>query len=343
MGPYYFHAVVVLLALCFHYSNGLSLSTSGVAPGELVHSIRSGLEQIGQAPSESEASSQDVRIETARFVIDIYQANVFKLLRRHCGVSEALYRDNLDMAKLHSLLADSKSGQLFLRSADDMIIIKTIKQYECATLVELLPSFAEHVITGPSLLGNLLGVYKVRTKAGDKYVMVSKNIYHNPDSSAASCSLYDLKGSTVGRRKSAASFVFKDLDLLDRIQQQSTGISIGPENKRTLLDVLKRDVEYLSKHNLMDYSLLVRVDESSAPHTSFSYSSPSFSRGKMVFSGPSGSTVHCGLIDFLQRYSLRKRLETLVKGWYQDAAGISCVSPVAYAQRLLRFIDLVTH
>ncbi|RYG60682.1 hypothetical protein EON64_19130, partial [archaeon] len=253
----YFQFVLVPLALCCHYLYALSLLSGGIAPGELIHCIRSGLEHVVQQDStkvDSNQPEQDSYVETAQYAVEIYQASMFKMLRRHCGISEALYRDNLNIDKLQSLLADSKSGQLFLRSSDDLIIIKTIKQYECSALMELLPSLADHVSSGPSLLGNLLGVYKVRTQTGSKYVLVTKNIYHSSDNSATiACSLYDLKGSTVGRRKSAESVVHKDLDLLDHIQQHSIGINIGPVNKQALLEVLKRDVQFLSKHNLMDY------------------------------------------------------------------------------------------
>jgi hypothetical protein len=69
--------------------------------------------------------------------------------------------------------------------------------------------------------------------------------------------LYDLKGSLVGRRKSSSSAVFKDQDFLNNQEW----FHLSNVSKKILMDVLNRDTSFLSKHNIMDYSVLVRVDE----------------------------------------------------------------------------------
>jgi hypothetical protein len=45
----------------------------------------------------------------------------------------------------------------------------------------------------------------------------------------------------------------------------------------------------------------------------------------------------------LHRYTLRKWLETLLKGFFYDRRRISCVEPRFYAQRFVRFIDAVAN
>jgi Phosphatidylinositol-4-phosphate 5-Kinase len=61
-------------------------------------------------------------------------------------------------------------------------------------------------------------------------------------------------------------------------------------------------------------------------------------KGKLVVLGADGMTYHFGLIDFLQKYSFRKVLETFFKGLFDDATKISCVAPTRYARRMLSFI-----
>lgn len=61
-------------------------------------------------------------------------------------------------------------------------------------------------------------------------------------------------------------------------------------------------------------------------------------QGKLVLTGEDGKTYHFGVIDFLQRYTFRKVLETMLKGIIDDATKISCVAPSLYAKRMLSFI-----
>ena len=51
-----------------------------------------------------------------------------------------------------------------------------------------------------------------------------------------------------------------------------------------------------------------------------------------IVEGP--QSYHMGIIDILQRWTVRKRLERLAKSWRRDAwAGISAVPPGEYAKR----------
>eukprot|EP01034_Spumella_vulgaris_P021662 gene21662-27703_t len=133
---------------------------------------------------------------------------------------------------------------------------------------------------------------------------------------------YDLKGSTVNRLKSPTSNVCKDLDLLNSGHKLQLGRA-----KTSLMRVLSRDVEFLRRQGVMDYSVLVQ-EESTSPS--------GFKRFMHRMLNP--KIVQ----PVLDRYSLRKFLETLIKGLYCDRTAISCVAPERYARRLVRFVDEVT-
>jgi hypothetical protein len=154
---------------------------------------------------------------------------------------------------------------------------------------------------------------------------------------------YDFKGSTVGRRASPTSSVMKDLDFMD----SGSVLKVGP-TREFLLQVLERDVQFLSHYKFMDYSLLVAettyLDKFYATHNR----GPQLSarvidyKGKLVLRGDNGKIYYFGIIDFLQQYTYRKTLETWLKGMIYDATKISCVNPVLYARRLIAFINKYT-
>merc|ERR1712080_128454 len=73
---------------------------------------------------------------------------------------------------------------------------------------------------------------------------------------------YDLKGSTVDREASEKEKgkllpTLKDNDFLN----DGLKISIGEEGKEALLETLTADVEFLTRLNIMDYSLLLGVHD----------------------------------------------------------------------------------
>ena len=87
---------------------------------------------------------------------------------------------------------------------------------------------------------------------------------------------FDLKGSTVGRECSQEEIeakgndaVKKDLDLAKEVQITRAlanpnsipthGFHIGARNKYSLMSQLRKDISFLTKWGVMDYSLLVGV------------------------------------------------------------------------------------
>jgi hypothetical protein len=195
-----------------------------------------------------------VGFEMAQF--KAYRPKLFELLRLSAGVANEKYKDCLNSEKLECLSADSKSGQAFWRSSDGIIVVKTIRQYECRNMRTMLKSYSEHVLHDDSCIARILGLYRVKLKGGKKtYFLVSKNVYKQSDAQTNMTRTYDLKGSTVGRLKSPTSTVLKDLDLLNSRHQLQLGRA-----KSVLLRTLGRDVEFLRGQGFMDYSLLVQEE-----------------------------------------------------------------------------------
>lgn len=72
---------------------------------------------------------------------------------------------------------------------------------------------------------------------------------------------YDLKGSAFGREydeekaKTNPKAVLKDINWVNR----GRTLELGPEKRALLSEQLRRDMEFLKKMKVMDYSLLVGI------------------------------------------------------------------------------------
>jgi len=150
------------------------------------------------------------------------------------------------------------------------------------------------------------------------------------------------------------------------------GICVGTRWKTTLLAQLERDVDLLRRCNVLDYSLLVGVADMKPSNKSvksktsnkhgvqkclanffhwLDFPLPHYGAATTLVDGGALSclygcrrgkrvTYYLGVIDFLQPWTVKKRLERDLKGLVGfDKAGISCAAPAYYAARFLDFVD----
>ena len=155
---------------------------------------------------------------------------------------------------------EGKSGSFFYFTQDRRYIIKTISGGEEKFLRKFVREYYRHMKENPeSLIVRFYGLYQVQLAREQKYitVVVMENIFYSLQHLQIH-EKYDLKGSTVGRRVKkrkavvTSSTTLKDLDLQQKIY-------IGPENKTLLMQQLRKDVQFLASHNIMDYSLLLGI------------------------------------------------------------------------------------
>jgi len=218
----------------------------------------------------------------------------------------------------------------------------------------------------------------VSSKSDDTVrVIVMANVFDNGVSKGVNLEeQYDLKGSTHARTNNKESGPAKDLDWMTR----SRRMVLEPEMYNKLQSQLTADVAFLESQNIMDYSLLVGISRSVVSHTpvkendkkSASLFFPSLStlfkpdqdslvracecestsaknRGlfRQHFGGikpattTAGGVYWCGIIDILQPFNLKKKIEMTVKG-KMTAGGkdaVSCADPHFYGQRFLSFVQ----
>jgi Phosphatidylinositol-4-phosphate 5-Kinase len=127
---------------------------------------------------------------------------------------------------------------------------------------------------------------------------------------------------------------------------ETLGLHIGAGAKQALMSQLAEDVRLLSECGVIDYSLLVGVARSNGE----------LQHGKPILCSTGAADVsvlrgyrlgrpvqyYIGVIDFFQPFNWKKegeyRWKTLVHGGRDD---FSCIPPLLYAQRFLRFLDQV--
>jgi len=161
---------------------------------------------------------------------------------------------------LSELGSPGKSGSFFYFSRDYRFIIKTISHSEHKFLRSILKEYHEHVKSNPhTLLSRFYGLHRVKLPRGRKIHFVIMNNLFPPHRDIHET--YDLKGSAFGReypeeaaRKNPRA-VLKDKNWVNR----GRTLELGPEKRALLSEQLRRDMDFLTRRKVMDYSLLVGI------------------------------------------------------------------------------------
>ncbi|KAI5953260.1 MSS4 [Candida jiufengensis] len=200
-----------------------------------------------------------------------YCPEVFKDLRNIFGINQADYLISITAKVILSELGSpGKSGSFFYYSRDFRFIIKTIHHSEHRRLMKMLKPYYLHVKNNPnSLLSQFYGLHRIKMsmfgrKSKKVHFIVMNNIF--PPHRGIHLK-YDLKGSTCGRitkvspedleKHDLSKYTLKDLNWLENKEK----IKFGPDKRKLFLDQLKKDVEFLKKVNVMDYSLLLGIHD----------------------------------------------------------------------------------
>ncbi|KAK3233330.1 hypothetical protein CYMTET_56365 [Cymbomonas tetramitiformis] len=294
-------------------------------------------------------------------------AEVTLRLRTLFGISEASFLASLSRVQGEFAIGEGKGGSLFVTTQDSRFILKTVKKSERVSLHAMMYDYATYVNAHPStLLPWFMGYYTLTTDDGELTVVVMPNLLPPKLKIQAR---YDLKGSLVNRLVGKApedGDTLKDLDWLNRKQT----IALTREDEGAVLQQLQFDSAFLTRHNIMDQSLLLCIHRTSWVRriTAFVHwirirfckqrHSPSrfhsFQGGIPNISYK--EVYYFGIIDVLQSYNYRKKAENALKSFTSGARGIvteeeidlqdfaakhsrhSAVAPEAYEARFLAFM-----
>ncbi|KAH7840020.1 hypothetical protein Vadar_011497 [Vaccinium darrowii] len=254
-----------------------------------------------------------------KFSVTCYFAKQFHALRKKCCPSEVDFVRSLSRCKKWSAQG-GKSNAFFAKSLDERLIIKQVQKTELESFEEFAPEYFKYLTESlssgsPTCLAKILGIYQVTVKhlKGGKEtkmdLVVMENLFFKRNISR----VYDLKGSLRSRYNAdttGSDKVLLDQNLLETLRTKP--ILLGSKAKRRLERAVWNDTSFLASVDVMDYSLLVGVDDE---------------RKELVI----------GIIDFMRQYTWDKHLETWVKasgilGGPKNASP-TIISPKQYKKR----------
>ncbi|KAE8778076.1 1-phosphatidylinositol-3-phosphate 5-kinase [Hordeum vulgare] len=255
-----------------------------------------------------------------KYSVICVHANQFYDLRQKCCPSELAYISSLSRCKKWNAQG-GKSKAFFAKTMDGRFIVKQIMKTEFESFIEFAPDYFKHVNhsldTGSqTCLAKILGIYQVKQTRHGKEVKIDLMVMENLLFGHNVSRIYDLKGAIFSRYIADSSdphTVYLDQNFVE--DMRVSPIYIGGRTKHLLQRAIWNDTSFLTSVNVMDYSLLVGVDEQNHEFV-------------------------LGIIDYLRQYTWDKQLETWVKTSLVVPKNElpTVISPREYKKRFRKFM-----
>lgn len=170
-----------------------------------------------------------------------------------------------------------QSGSFFFHTYDGRFIIKTLRGRERNNILDMVDDmiayFKDEGNKNRSLLARIYGVFTIKTNHYASMDVILMQHTVRLQSKFNPTILFDLKGSTKGRmapqkdrfwrrEMNSRGVVLKDLNYLEI--NKDLGGRLMQLNKEQVKDIdsrIKQDAAFLAEHNLMDYSVLLAIEE----------------------------------------------------------------------------------
>ena len=284
-----------------------------------------------------------------------YFADKFDELRKDDGITDDIMIKSFSPIKNKSAIdkmgeSKGKSGSFFFYSHDRKFIIKTITNEEKETMDKILIDYYLYIKQHDNtLITKIYGIYTVVIKnASSVNVILMQNLF--------GCSpihiqrMFDLKGSSVQRKtknvqKWRKDQVLKDMDYQWLTHVERKLINFNLEDIQEIKKNMENDINFYKRLLLMDYSLLfIIIDYPNKIDPDYKQivellEDPKY-KGHVYESNKKDFIYIIGIIDYLQIYNFRKKIETFLKGIYfgKEKNMISCVEPDYYGERFRNFM-----
>ena len=225
-----------------------------------------------------------------------YFARQFAWLRALIGLDEKVFAQSLARCKPWKARG-GKSNSRFARTLDERFILKQVQAVELEGFLAFAPIYFDYFSKVyfqqvPTAICKIVGIFSVSISRKGKTpvkvdLIVQENLFYGHNITKT----FDLKGSLRSRYARPESPDDKDVVLMDEnLLEMMYGepICVTNEAKAMLAMTVWNDTLCLSSLNVMDYSLLVGVDETN---------------NRLVL----------GIIDYMRTYTWDKQIETYVK------------------------------
>lgn len=256
--------------------------------------------------------------KTTRFYVrHFFPGQFFALRHKFCG-GEFPFAQSLSSC-FNWKATGGKSKATFCKTLDDRYVLKSISEKEFLMFLEVALDYfsylAESFMTKKhTCLIKVVGMFELTSRdsfgnsSDTQYVVVMPNLFYGRKMTH----VFDLKGSSRGRfiADKEGSSVLQDANFIK--YNRGFPLSMTSSSIAVLRESLQRDTAFLSKFEIMDYSLLVGIDEENYE-------------------------VVVGIIDYFRQYTIDKVLETHVKSVATlFGKGLpTVIPPDMYGQRIL--------
>ncbi|KAL9612135.1 MAG: hypothetical protein Q9167_003251 [Letrouitia subvulpina] len=231
---------------------------------------------------------------SAKMLCKIFYTEQFDAIRRKCGVSTRIVE-----SLSRCLKWDSKGGKtksLFLKTLDDRFVLKSLSTIETQSFLRFAPAYFQLISEClfqelPSVIAKMLGFYQIIIKNPvtgvdfNWFLIVMENLFYDRSPTR----IFDLKGSMRNRRIQSTgeqNEVLLDENMVEFIYESP--LFAREHSKKVLRGSVWNDTLFLARQNVMDYSLMIAIDES---------------RKELVV----------GIIDCIRTYTWDKKLESWIK------------------------------
>lgn len=225
----------------------------------------------------------------------IFYSEQFEALRKACGNDDNFIQSLSRCVKWQS--SGGKSGSSFLKTLDNRYILKELSKLELESFVSIAPFYFKYISqsmfnTLTTAIAKIFGFYQVQIKnttTGKIFRMdflIMENLFYNHKTTR----IFDLKGSMRNRhvqQTGKENEVLLDENMIEYIYESP--VFVGQQLKKLLRGCLFNDTSFLSAMDVMDYSLVIGIDDSS-------------------------KKLYLGIIDWLRTFTWDKKVENWVKG-----------------------------
>jgi hypothetical protein len=273
----------------------------------------------------------DFFIETSSFILKPngiweYANEYFESIRKSSGVTNEDLLNSFCVMSNFSFYQNKndggRSGAFIMVTFDQRFVLKIVNRQERYLLLDILPAYSKRLCECPeSKIVRIFGMFKVTSSKHTFIIM--ENVVKQKNKAL----VFDLKGSIDDRyvqpEDSQEGAILKDGNFLEMHKK----VNVSKDQKEDILRILAEDLKFFTKHNIIDYSLLLAFYSEVIDHDS-----------RYLMIGVDRSLYCLGIIDFLQEYSFKKKLELFIKR-IKGKVNTSVCSSTKYSKRFLSFIE----
>lgn len=272
-----------------------------------------------------------------------YETELVKLRDRSYSASDI---EGIVMSDPGQRATGGKTGALFWFT--QKFVIKSISAKDIKHMSTYVKDYVQYLTEMKrkrtrSLIGEIYAIYRFQKNNKFLDVMVMRNILGHIHNYSR---IFDLKGS---KRKTSHNMNLKSRNLCPhwnpsiRSPEMKTckhPFVISKKDYDSLIRTIESDSKHLATSKRFDYSLIVALADSNIDDTPKSIRQIRLSEPHPI--RPEAKYLITGIVDYIRKYDNIAHLKCVAKSWnpYTSYARNSCIAPVPYQRRFMRFLKI---